>query len=156
MWWRLKRSDFAKSAGQENKRMMKGIVDSGEVPGILAYADGIPIGWCSVASREAYPVLERSRTLKRIDDEHVWSVVCFFVARSFRRKNLMTSLLEAATRYAKEHGAKIVEGYPVEPRGRRMSWSEGFTGMVSAFRRVGFVEALRRSPGHPIMRYSTV
>jgi GNAT superfamily N-acetyltransferase len=155
MWWRLKRSDFTKSSGQKNKRMMERIVDSGEVPGILAYVDSILIGWCSVASREAYPVLERSRTLKRIDDEHVWSVVCFFVARSFRRKSLMTSLLEAATTYANEHGAKIVEGYPVEPKGRRMSGSEGFTGMVSAFRRAGFVEVLRRSPGRPIMRYST-
>jgi GNAT superfamily N-acetyltransferase len=155
MWWRLKRSDFAKGTGQKNRRMMKRIADSGEVPGILVYADGIPIGWCSVAPREAYPVLERSRTLKRIDDEHVWSVVCFFIARPFRRNNLMTSLLEAATAYAKEHGAKIVEGYPVEPKEHRMSGSEGFTGMVSAFRRAGFVEVLRRSPGRPIMRYST-
>jgi GNAT superfamily N-acetyltransferase len=126
-----------------------------EVPGILAYADCIPIGWCSVASREAYPVLERSRTLKRIDEEQVWSVVCFFVARPFRCKSLMTSLLKAATRYAKEHGAKIVEGHPVEPKERRMPGSESFTGTVSVFRRAGFVEALRRSPGRPIMRYST-
>jgi hypothetical protein len=66
----------------------------------------------------------------------------------------MISLLEAAIRYAKEHGARIVEGYPVEPKGRRMSGSEGFTGMESAFRRMGFVEVLRRSPGRPIMRYS--
>lgn len=153
MWWRLKRSEFARSTGQKNKRMMKKTVGSGEVPGILAYADGIPIGWCSVASREAYPVLERSRTLKRIDDKPVWSVVCFFVARPFRCKGLMTSLLEAAKGYVKEHGAKILEGYPVEPTGRRMTSSEGFTGMVSAFRRAGFVEMLRRSPGRPIMRY---
>jgi hypothetical protein len=66
----------------------------------------------------------------------------------------MISLLEAAIRYAKEHGARIVEGYPVEPKGRRMSGSEGFTGLESAFRRTGFVEVLRRSPGRPIMRYS--
>ena len=90
-----------------------------------------------------------------LDDEHVWSVVCFFVARPFRRESLMTSLLEAATRCAKEHGAKIVEGYPVEPKERRMSGSERFTGIVSAFRRAGFVEVLRRSPSRPIMRYPT-
>lgn len=154
MWWRLKRSEFAKSSGKKNRRMMKRIVDSGQVPGILAYADGNPVGWCSVADRDAYPVLDRSRTLKRIDDKPVWSVVCFFIARPFRGNGLMTSLLEAAIGHAKKHGAKIVEGYPVEPKGRRMSGSEGFTGVASAFKKAGFAEALRRSPSRPIMRYS--
>ena len=65
----------------------------------------------------------------------------------------MTSLLEAAIEHAEKHGAKIVEGYPIEPAGRRMSGSEGFTGVVSAFKKAGFVEVLRRSPGRPIMRH---
>ena len=153
MWWRLKRSEFAKRTGQKNKRMMKRIIDSGQVPGLLAYAEGNPVGWCSVATRETYPGLERSWTLKRIDNEPVWSVVCFFVAKPFRSRGLMISLLEAAVRYAKARGAKIVEGYPVEYKRRRMSGSEGFTGVVSVFRRSGFVEALRRSTSRPIMRY---
>ena len=65
----------------------------------------------------------------------------------------MTSLLNAAVEYAKKQGANIVEGYPVEPTGRRMSGSEGFTGLVPVFRRLGFVEATRRSENRPIMRY---
>jgi len=153
MWWRLKRSEFAERTGQKNKRAMRRIIDSGHVPGLMVYADGNPVGWCSVAPRETYPALERSRTLKRINDEPVWSVVCFFVGKPFRSKGLMSSLLEAAVRYAKERGAKIIEGYPVEPKERRMSGSEGFTGLVPAFTRRGFVEALRRSPNRPIMRY---
>jgi GNAT superfamily N-acetyltransferase len=153
MWWRLKRSEFAKQGGQKKKRMMKRIVDSGEVPGVLAYADGTPAGWCSVAPRERFPTLDRSRTLKRIDDKPVWSVVCFFVAKTFRSRGLMSSLLQAAVKYAKENGASIIEGYPLEAKGRRMSGSEGFTGVASTFARAGFVEALRRSPGRPIMRF---
>ena len=153
MWWRLKRSEFAEQTGQKNKMMMKKIVDSGEVPGLLAYADGEPAGWCSVAPRETFPVLDRSPTLKKIDDKPVWSVVCFYVAKPFRSKGLMTSLLNAAVEYAKKKRAKIVEGYPVEAKRRRLSGSEGFTGLVPVFRRVGFVEAIRRSENRPIMRY---
>ncbi|MFQ5871690.1 MAG: GNAT family N-acetyltransferase, partial [Candidatus Geothermarchaeales archaeon] len=74
MWWRLKRSEFYKQTGQRNKEALKRIVDSGEIPGILAYANGEPIAWCSAAPREHYPALERSRKLKRIDEEPVWSV----------------------------------------------------------------------------------
>src|SRR3712207_7681510 len=79
MWWRLRRSEYERQKGQGNRAALKDIVDSGEIPGILAYAEGQPVGWCSVAPRERFPVLERSRVLKRIDEEPVWSVVCLFV-----------------------------------------------------------------------------
>jgi GNAT superfamily N-acetyltransferase len=153
MWWRLTRSQFEKQKGEGNKKALKAIVDSGQIPGLLAYAKGEPIAWCSVGPRETYPALERSRVLKRIDDEPVWSIVCFFVAKPFRRHGLMAQLLRAAVDYAREHGAKIVEGYPVESKGARLSGFEGFTGVVSVFREAGFVEVLRRSEKRPIMRY---
>lgn len=153
MWWRLTRAQFAQQVGQKNKAALKAIVDSGEIPGLLAYADGEPIAWCSVAPREAYPALERSRTLKRVDDKPVWSVVCFFVAKPFRRKGIMVPLLTGAVEYARAHGARIVEGYPVEPKGTRLSGSDGYTGVVSAFRQAGFVEVLRRSETRAIMRH---
>jgi len=153
MWWRLKRSQFDKQKGEGNKEALKRIVDSGEIPGLLAYAHAQPIAWCSVALRETYPALERSRILKRIDDEPVWSVVCFFVAKPFRRKGVTVELLRAAVKYAKKHGAMIIEGYPEEPKKTSMPEVFAFTGLASAFRKAGFVEVLRRSETRPIMRY---
>lgn len=153
LWWRLKHSQFEKQKGEENKRALKRIVDSGEVPGLLAYADGHPVGWCSVAPREAFPRLGRSRILKRVDDRPVWSAVCFFVDKQFRRKGVAVRLLEAAVEHAKKHGAMVVEGYPVEPRKVSTPDAFAFTGLASAFRKAGFVEVLRRSDTRPIMRY---
>jgi len=153
MWWRLSRSQFNKQKGVGNKKALKKIVASGEIPGILAYSNGEPIGWCSVAPRERFPVLERSRILKRIDEKPVWSVVCFFVAKPFRRKEVTIELLKAAIEYAKKCGAKIVEGYPVEPKKTKMPDVFAYTGLASAFRQAGFVEVLRRSDTRPIMRY---
>ena len=152
-WWRISRSEFGKQVGQGNRETLKAIVDSGEVPGLLAYGGNQPLAWCSVAPREAFPSLERSRTLKRIDDEPVWSIVCFFVARPYRHQGLMVKLLRAAIAYAKEHDAKIVEGYPVEPGQTNIPPVSSFTGIISAFKEVGFVEVLRRSERRPIMRY---
>ena len=153
MWWRLKRSEFERRQGDGNKRALKKIVASGEEPGILAYAGGQPIGWCAVAPREAYPVLDRSPTLKRVDDRPVWSVTCFFIARPWRRKGVTVALLEAAIEYAARRGATIVEGYPVEPKKDSMPEVYAFTGMASAFRKAGFIEVARRSETRPIMRY---
>lgn len=153
MWWRLKRSEFEKQKGERNRKAMKKIVDSGEVPGLLAYASGQPIAWCSVAPREAFSALERSRILKRIDNQPVWSVVCFFVAKPFRHKGITIKLLRASVEYAKKQGARIVEGYPVEPKKPWMPDVFAWTGFASAFRKVGFMEVLRRSETRPIMRY---
>lgn len=151
-WWKLKRSEFMRQRGEANRKALKEIVDSGEIPGIIAYADNQPVGWCAVAPRQAYPALERSRILKRVDDEPVWSVVCFFVAKPFRRKGLTVKLLKAAIEHVRKNGGEIIEGYPVEPKKAKMPDPFAYTGLVSAFRKAGFVEVLRRSETRPIMR----
>ena len=153
MWWKLTRAQFEKQKGAGTKKALKRIVELGETPGILAYANGQPVGWCAVAPREVYPALERSRILKRVDDKPVWSVVCFFVARPFRRRGLTVKLLRAAVEHAIQHGAQIVEGYPVEPEKTPAPDVFVYTGLASAFRQAGFVEVLRRSQTRPVMRY---
>ena len=152
MWWRLTRSEFEKRKGAGNKRAMKRVVSSGEVPGLLAYLDGEPVGWCAVGPREWYPVLQRSPVLKPIDDQPVWSITCFFVAKPHRGRGISVALLKAAVAYARKQGARIIEGYPVEPKKGRMPDAFAWIGLPSTFRQVGFVEVLRRSETRPIMR----
>lgn len=154
MWWRLKRSQFVAQKGEGNRRAFRRIVESGEVPGLLAYLDRRPIAWCALSPREELPVLERSRILQPVDDQPTWSVVCFFVSKPFRRQGITTELLKAAVDYARKRGARIVEGYPVETRTGRLPDPFVYTGLPSAFQKAGFVEALRRSPTRPIMRYA--
>ena len=152
MWWRLNRSTFNAQKGEKNRAAFKAVVDSGDAPGILAYFNGTPIGWCAIAPRETYPALERSRVLKRIDDKPVWSIVCLFIARTYRRKGVSIELLKAAADYARKQGGRIVEGYPVEPRKDEMPDAFAWTGLASAFLKAGFVECERRSETRPIMR----
>ncbi|MCI0453415.1 MAG: GNAT family N-acetyltransferase [Candidatus Dadabacteria bacterium] len=153
MWWRLKRSEFEKNKGKRNKEAMQSIVSSGEIPGLLAYADGKPVGWCSVAPREKFSSLERSRVLKRIDDKPVWSIVCFFIDKRYRNKGVSVKLLSACIKYVKEKGGKVLEGYPVEPKKGRMPDVFAWTGFSNAFKDAGFVECSRHSEPRPIMRY---
>jgi len=153
MWWRLKRSEFERQKGEENRRAFKNIVDSSQIPGILAYANGQPIAWCSVAPRETYSTLQRSRILKPVDNEPVWSIVCFFVAKQYRRKGVTVKLLKAAKEYVRIQGGEILEGYPLEPKKSKIPDAFAYTGLASAFRNAGFVEVLRRSETRPIMRY---
>lgn len=154
MWYRLKRSEYEKQKGEANKKAMKTLVDGAAVPGIMAYRDGQPVAWCAVAPREDFSALERSRILKPIDDKPVWSIVCFFVKKNHRRQGLNIALLKAAIVFAKQRGAKILEGYPVEPKKDSMPDVFAFYGLASAFKKAGFNECLRRSETRPIMRYT--
>jgi GNAT superfamily N-acetyltransferase len=152
MWWRLKSSEFNKQKGVQNKQAMKEVVDSGEIPGIIAYYKDQPIAWCSSAPRENFSLLNRSRILKAIDDEPVWSVVCLFIKKEYRRKGVSSNLLKAAIKYARDRGAKIVEGYPIDTKTNKYPDVFAATGLYSIFIDIGFEECARRSETRPIMR----
>jgi GNAT superfamily N-acetyltransferase len=106
------RAEFDQGKGMGNKEAFKKIVATGEGPGVLAYSGKEPIGWCAIAPRERYPVLARSRVLASVDQEPVWAVSCFFIAKPFRGQGVTEELLRSAVKYARRRGAKIVEGYP--------------------------------------------
>lgn len=150
MFWRLTRADFTKGKGEGNRRAFKKVITK-SAPGILAYVDGQPAGWCAVAPRAEYPALQRSRVLASLDDQAVWSISCFFVARRFRRRGLALPLLQAAVDFVKRRGGTMVEGYPVDPASRTAD-AFVWTGLASTFKRAGFKECARRSPTRPIMR----
>ncbi|MBN1440504.1 MAG: GNAT family N-acetyltransferase [Anaerolineales bacterium] len=152
MWWRESRAEFARKQGAGNRRAMHRIVFSGEIPGILAYAAGEVAGWISVAPREDFPALERSRTLKRIDSQPVWSIVCFFVAPEHRGKGIAVPLIRVAAAYAKRREAKIVEAYPTAPKGGELAPVSAYMGVPSMFRRAGFVECARPTERKRVMR----
>lgn len=152
MFWRATAAEVARGKGDGNRRSMQKVVASGEIPGLLAYAGAEPVGWCAVAPRERYPRLARSRTLAPVDENPVWSIVCFFVARGWRRRGVTARLLEGALQHVRERGGRILEGYPVEPRTGSMPDAFAWTGLASAFRKAGFSEVARRSETRPIFR----
>jgi GNAT superfamily N-acetyltransferase len=154
MYWKLTRKDFEAGTGNTNRLAQKAVVDGGHVPGLIAYVDGTPAGWVAIEPRQNYPTLGRSRILKPLDEEPVWSITCFFVDRQHRGTGLTIQLLKAAVEHVKSKNGKIVEGYPVEPKDNsKMPPVFVYTGLVSAFTQAGFVEAERRSATRPIMRY---
>ena len=134
MRWRLRSTDFRRSTKEGRAAGLEGLIRHGTPVGVLAYLDGEPVGWCSIAPRETYAALEGYRALARVDDAPLWSVVCFFVDRHVRRQGVTLGLLRAAVEYARSQGARVVEGYPVEPGSGLFT----YMGSPATFRRAGF------------------
>ena len=153
MWWRTTRSQFQEQAGEGNRQAMRAIVDTGEVPGILAYGDCQPLGWCSIAPREQYGSLNRSHVLKRLDEMPVWSIVCLFVAKGHRGEGLSLALIQTAVDYVRQQGGKVVEAYPTIPKNSGpLPPVSSFMGVPALFERAGFVECKRPSGSRVIVR----
>ena len=154
MLWRTEsRGAYDKGKGEGNRKAIHTLTSAGKPLGVLLFAaDGGPaLGWCSISPRSELPGLARSRVLKPLDDEPVWSITCLFVRKDARNKGHSVRLLKAAAQYAKEEGARWVEAYPVIPKGR-MPDVFAWTGTVRAYERAGFKEAGRWSDARPIMR----
>lgn len=151
MEWRRSRSDWERDAGEGNRQGMKRFVESGQVPGILAYINGEPAGWCSVSPRPTLVGLKQAGQYRRFEDPTIWVVICFYVAEKHHGRGIMKALLRAAVDYAIGQGAKIVEGYPAEPQ----FFGDGAGGSIPVFEQAGFQQVYRINPMQVTMRYYT-
>lgn len=128
--------------------------ESDSTSGLVAYLDGEPVGWCAIAPRNVHPRLLRNnrvpwegRAEDKLDDS-VWAVTCFLTRAGFRRRGISYGLARAAIPFAREHGARALEGYPISTRpGQDITWGEVHVGSRSIFDAAGFTEV-----SHPTRR----
>jgi ribosomal protein S18 acetylase RimI-like enzyme len=139
------------SPREQRKRRMKALAAAGPPPGLIGYRGTVPVGWISLGQRAEYARLRRSPVMKPVDDQSVWSIVCFVVPSEFRHQGVAGALLAGAVRYARECGATLLEAYPVDnpvPGHDESLWF----GTLSMFNAAGFREVARRKPLRPIVR----
>ncbi len=136
---------------QANRADLKALVDAGHPPGLIGYRGKVPVGWVSIGPREEYAKLKRSPVMKPVDEQPVWSIVCFVVPSEYRGQGVAQALLKGAIAYAKKQGATLVEAYPVDKPARSKDDYMWF-GAKSMYDNAGFSEVARRKPQRPIVR----
>ncbi len=139
------------SRAKANRAELKQIVDAGKPPGLIGYRGKTPVGWVSLGPREDYAKLVRSQVMKAVDDQPVWSIICFVVPAQYRGEGVARALLDGAIAYAKKCGAKLLEAYPVDKAERGRDESMWF-GSKSMYDAAGFEEVARRKPHRPVVR----
>ena len=166
-------TDFAGTSPADRKALLKDRFDGGmPAPGVLAYRDGAPVGWCAVEPRQCYPRILRSQVLKAAGPDiagpaiasqaspeespgapNVWSVSCFVVSPAHRRSGVAAALLGAAVEHATAHGATVVEGYPVDAANRPKAGAPDlYHGTLRLFLAAGFEVVSDAVPGRAVVR----
>lgn len=150
--------DWTNSTAAGNRSGLEALAARPDIaPGLVAFRDGHAVGWVSLAPREDYGRLANAKVLGPVDDTPVWSIVCFVVSKKARGQGVASALLAGAIVYAKEHGATMLEAYPVAATRGRISPANAFHGVQSMYEKAGFTVVATRqwnktSPVRPIMR----
>ena len=133
--------------------------DAATTSGLIAWLGEEPVGWCAVEPRNAYIGLTRVYRVPwegRAEDKSdasVWAVTCVFTRAGYRRRGISSALVRAAVDFARQRGARALEGYPMltEP-GVEIAWDEIHVGSRSTFASAGFTEASRPTTRRVVMR----
>lgn len=149
-FWNLRGNAYWAGHGAGNRKRFETEIRSGTEPGLLAYVDDVPVGWCRLGPRETFERLEHSVKLARVDDQEVWSVVCFYVHPSAKGSGVASALLDAAIARAAGHGVGILEGYPVRDGHMNI---DSYTGYLPMFLEAGF-EVMRDAGRRILVRRS--
>jgi GNAT superfamily N-acetyltransferase len=130
--------------------------ESGITSGLVAYIDGEPAGWCAVEPRSAYTGLARvfkvpweGRDEDKADPS-VWAVTCFVTRKGFRKRGISRALARVAADFARECGARAIEGYPIVTTD--VIIEELHVGTTSVFIDAGFTEVSHPTPRRVVMR----
>ncbi|MCU1439022.1 MAG: family N-acetyltransferase [Rhodoglobus sp.] len=155
----LSNREWNETSAADKERMLCGrIEENRSAPGVLAYLDGEPVGWCAIEPRTDYRRILTSRvvtgSVEPPDDARVWAVTCFVVRVGFRRQGVAGALLEAAVAHARKHGARDIEGYPVDTAEKKASSAELYHGALSLFLGAGFHVVSRPAAGRAVVSLS--
>ena len=133
-----------------------GHAELGTTSGLVAYLNGEPFGWCAVEPRTAYTGLLRlfrvpwdGRVEDRADNS-IWAVTCLVTRVGFRRRGVSRALVRAAVEFARERGARAIEGYPMSTTNALLE--ELHVGIEGVFAEAGFSEVSRPSVRRVVMR----
>lgn len=156
MWPMLRNKDWNATTRRQRTDMFHDEISSGPAPGLVAYIDGEAVGWVRVGPRPAQARWAHTRliaasTSEPFDDDSVWAISCFVVRRAHRGRGVTRALLDAAVRHARESGARIIEGYPVDTAVAAPSPNDLYHGALSTFVAAGFTASPSPNPARPLV-----
>ncbi|WP_199236978.1 GNAT family N-acetyltransferase [Kribbella antiqua] len=152
-YFRLRGQQWSAATRETNRRDLRAQVRSGDLPpGVLAYDDNAPVGWCAVAPRTAYPRVLASPSW-RTDHPDAWVITCFVVPVGHRRQGVAGELARGAVEFARTYGAQTVEGCAVDTaQASGVSSADLYRGPLNVFLDAGFKEVGRTNPRWVLVR----
>ncbi|MET0673162.1 MAG: GNAT family N-acetyltransferase [Microbacterium pygmaeum] len=155
-WWMMPNAEFQALSTEERRERLQDEIGQAPPPALIAYVDGVAAGWVRVGPRSTQPRLARTQAIApgmqgEFEDSDVWAITCFVTRREYRGQGVQGELLDAAISFAREHGARSIEGYPIDTSTGKHPSNDLYHGVLSTFERHGFREVARPKPDRVVV-----
>jgi GNAT superfamily N-acetyltransferase len=123
----------------ERRALKETRVREGRAHAALVHDGDRCVGWCQFGPPDELTRIKNlkvySEGLARLPD---WRITCFFVGRTHRHRGVADAALDGALDQIAALGGGLVESYPEDTVGRKVSASFLNNGTVAMFERHGF------------------
>ena len=148
----------AERGGQErtaetNRALKERLVNEGRAHAALVFDGAEAVAWCEFGSPAELPNInhrkEYEASVDRLPD---YRLTCFFVDKKYRRQGLADVALGGALDLIAEAGGGVVEAYPQDTDGQKVSASFLYNATRSLFEQAGFTYIRSKGKSHCVMR----
>jgi GNAT superfamily N-acetyltransferase len=151
LWFHERDPEWGQSA-EGNRAIKQRLVDTGKTHAALVF-DGVrAVGWCQYGAPEELPrIYHRKEYESGLVEPPDYRLTCFFVDKQYRRKGVSAVALRGALDLIAEAGGGVVEGYPQDTQGEKISASFLYNGTRSLFEQAGFTFDRPKGKNHCVM-----
>jgi GNAT superfamily N-acetyltransferase len=122
-----------------NRALKERLVNEGRAHAALVFDGDVAVGWCEYGTPGELPnIYHRKEYEAGLDRWPDYRLTCFFVDKRYRRSGVAAVALRGALDLIAQAGGGVVEAYPHDTAGQRVSASFLYNGTRSLFERAGF------------------
>ena len=143
--------------GEGNREIKERLVREGRAHAALVFDGEVAVGWCQYGTPEELPnIYHRKEYDAGLDRLPEYRLTCFFVDRNYRRKGVAAVALRGALDLIAHAGGGLVEAYPQDTQGKKITASFFYNCTRSLFEQAGFTHIRPKGKNHTIMRKTVV
>jgi GNAT superfamily N-acetyltransferase len=141
------------SGAAGNRALKQRLVEDGRTHAALVYDGPVAVGWCQYGPPEELPKIYHRKQVETDGYEPPdYRLTCLFVDRDYRRTGVAAAAVRGALDLIAQAGGGVVEAYPQDTQGAKISASFLYNGTRSLFEQAGFDFVHGKGKNHTVMR----
>lgn len=134
-----------------NRRIKERLVREGRSRAALVFDGDEVVGWCQFGTPAELPnIYHRKQYLEEVEQLPDFRLTCIFVDKRYRRRGVSAIALQGALDLIAAAGGGVVEGYPHDTEGKKISVL--YNGTRSLYERAGFTYVRPKGKRNCVMR----
>ena len=135
-----------------NRALKERLVQEDRAHAALVFDGDVAVGWCQYGPPDELPNINHRKEYEAgVDRPPDYRLTCFFVDKKYRRQGVAAAALGGALELIAQSGGGIVEAYPQDTGGKKITASFLYSATRSLFEQAGFTYSRPKGKNHCVM-----